>query len=94
MCATLAFVLAHGHADARPLSSADLSKMRSVSSVSLSPDGTRVAHVVESNGPTGRPYRQLYMAILPSGEARRVGGEADRIGGASWSPDGRSSRSR
>ena len=89
-CATLAFVLAHGHANARPLSSADFYKMRSVSSVSLSPDATRVAYLVESNGPTGRPYRQLYIATLPSGEARRVGGEADRIGGASWSPDGRS----
>ena len=39
---------------ARPLSSTDLYKMRSVGSVSLSPDGTRIAYSVENNG-TDRP---------------------------------------
>jgi len=75
--------------DARPLGSTDLYKMRSAGSVSLSPDGTRIAYTVENNGPTGRPYRQLYLATLPLGEATRVGGEADRAGGATWSPDGK-----
>ena len=74
---------------ARPLSSTDLYKMRSVGSVALSPDGRRVAYSVESNGMTGRPYRQLYIATLPSGEATRVGGDADRAGSAFWSPDGK-----
>ena len=81
----LSSVLLH----ARPLSSTDLYKMRSAGSVSLSPDGTRIAYTVENNGPTGRPYRQLYLATLPSGDPTRVGGEADRAGGATWSPDGK-----
>jgi len=73
---------------ARPLQSADFYKVRSVGSVALSPDGRRVAYTIENNGTTGRPYRQLHLATLPSGQAVRVGGEADRAGGATWSPDG------
>jgi dipeptidyl aminopeptidase/acylaminoacyl peptidase len=86
---TLFLILSPSLLLARPLTSADLYKMRSVGSVALSPDGTRVAYSVESNGTTGRPYRQLYIATLPSGEAARVGGEADRAGGAAWSSDGK-----
>ena len=85
----LLLILSPGPLLARPLNSTDLYKMRSVGSVSLSPDGTRIAYAVESNGATGRPYRQLYLASLPSGEPTRVGGEADRAGGAAWSPDGK-----
>ena len=85
----LGLALISGPVDARPLTSADLYKMRSVASVSLSPDGMRVAYAVESNGLTGRPYRQLFVAALPAGEGTRVGGEADRSSGAVWSPDGR-----
>lgn len=73
---------------ARPLQSADFYKVRSVGSVALSPDGSRVAYTIENNGPTGRPYRQLSIATLPSGQTVRVGGETDRAGSATWSPDG------
>ncbi len=76
-------------ASARALQSVDLYKMRSVGSVDLSPDGSRVAYSVENNGPTGRPYRQLYVMALPSGNPVRVGGDADRAGSTAWSPDGR-----
>ncbi len=85
---TLAAALLPRAVDARPLASTDLLKMRSVAAVSLSPDGSRVAWAVENNGPAGRPYRQLYLATLPKGEAARVGGESDRAGNALWSPDG------
>jgi dipeptidyl aminopeptidase/acylaminoacyl peptidase len=87
-CVTLIVLVSPGALLARPLNSADLHKMRSVASVSLSPDGTRVAYTVEQNGATGRPYRQLYLAAWPAGPATRVGGEGDRSGAAIWSPDG------
>ena len=89
---TLMFVallaIAAPQAIARPFQSTDLYKVRSVGSVALSPDGSRLAYSVENNGTTGRPYRQLYIAPLPTGEVVRVGGEADRAGSAVWSPDG------
>ena len=87
--AALLLLLAPATLLARPLTSTDLYKMRSGGSVSLSPDGTRLAYSVESNGTTGRAYRQLYIATLPSGEGTRVGGEKDRAGNAVWSPDGK-----
>jgi dipeptidyl aminopeptidase/acylaminoacyl peptidase len=74
---------------ARPLTSTDLYKMRSAASVALSPDGTRVIYAVESNGMTGRAYRQLYTAALPRGEGTRLFGETDRAGSAVFSPDGK-----
>ncbi len=86
---TLTALLSPAPLLARPLASTDLFKMRSVGSVALSPDGTRVAYAVENNGTTGRPYRQLYVMTLPSGEPVRVGGESDRGGAAVWSPDGK-----
>ncbi|MBK5256213.1 MAG: PD40 domain-containing protein, partial [Vicinamibacteria bacterium] len=86
LCAALASAAL---VSARPLTSMDLHKMRSVGSVALSPDGSRVAYAIDYNGMTGRSYRQLYLAALPSGEATRVGGEADRAGSATWSPDGK-----
>ncbi len=88
-CLALALAVSPAAALARPLLSADFYKMRSAGSVALSPDGSRLAYTVETNGATGRPYRQLYIATLPAGEATRVGGEADRAGGAQWSPDGK-----
>lgn len=86
LCAVLASA---APVSARPLTSADLYKMRSVGSVAIAPDGSRVAYSISYNGPTGRSYAQLYLAPLPSGEATRVGGEADRAGSATWSPDGK-----
>ena len=47
---------------ARPLASSDLFRMRSAASVSISPDGTRIAYAVENNGPSGRAYRQHGVA--------------------------------
>ena len=88
---SLALLLLAGASPAlsRPLLSSDLYKMRSVSGVSISPDGTRVAYLVESNGSTGRPYRQLYLMGLPGEAPTRVGGDADRAGMPVWSPDGK-----
>jgi dipeptidyl aminopeptidase/acylaminoacyl peptidase len=74
--------------DARPLQSADYSKLRSVAAVALSPDGARVAYTVENNDTAGRPYRQLWVMTLADGKSGRIGGEKDRGGEPYWSPDG------
>ena len=50
-----------------PLQSSDLLKMRSVAAVQVSPDGARVAYVVENNDGTGRPYGQLSVMTLADG---------------------------
>src|SRR6476620_11350077 len=56
------------------LQSADLLKLRSVTSVRVSPDATRVAYVVDNNDGAGRPYGQLWVMTIADGKTVRFGG--------------------
>jgi dipeptidyl aminopeptidase/acylaminoacyl peptidase len=71
------------------LLSSDLSKMRSVGGVELSPDGRHLAYSVVMRDEPGRPYGQLWMMDLTTQKSIRFGGDKDRGGGAVWSPDGK-----
>jgi dipeptidyl aminopeptidase/acylaminoacyl peptidase len=68
--------------------SADLYQLRSVGDVQLSPDGTRVAYSVQNADRPGRPYSQVWIMDLKTGESRRLGDEKDAASGPRWSPDG------
>jgi dipeptidyl aminopeptidase/acylaminoacyl peptidase len=70
------------------LQSSDLVKIRSVAGVEVSPDGTRLAYVVENNDGAGRPYGQLWVMTIADGKATRFGGERESSGNPVWSPDG------
>ena len=74
---------------AQGLSSGDLSRLRSVGSVELSPDGRRIAYSVTLRDRPGRPYGQLWVMDLAAQKSARVGGEKDSGGGPLWSPDGK-----
>src|SRR6266446_4721436 len=74
---------------AQGLSSGDLSRLRSVGSVELSPDGRRIAYSVTMRDRPGRPYGQLWVMDLAAQKSARVGGEKDSGGGPLWSPDGK-----
>ncbi len=74
---------------ARPLQSADLLRLRSVTDVALSPDGARIAYSVQRNDVDRRPKRQLFLLTVPDGAAVSVGGDGDTAEGPVWSPDGR-----
>jgi dipeptidyl aminopeptidase/acylaminoacyl peptidase len=73
-----------------PLQSSDLLKLRSVTSVEVSPDGARVAYVVENNDGSGRPYGQLSVMTLADGKSVRFGKDQEPTGNPEWSPDGQS----
>jgi dipeptidyl aminopeptidase/acylaminoacyl peptidase len=73
-----------------PLQSSDLLKMRSVAAIQVSPDGARVAYVVENNDGTGRPYGQLSVMTLADGKSVRFGKDQEPTGNPAWSPDGQS----
>ena len=76
-------------ATAQGLVSSDLSRMRSVGGVTLSPDGKRIAYTVTMLDEPGRPYGQLWIMDLATQKSTRVGGDKDRGGGPLWSPDGK-----
>src|SRR5262245_50212724 len=70
------------------LRSSDLLKLRSVTAVQLSPDGTRAAYVVDNNDGPARPYGQLWVMTLADGKSVRFGAEKESSGDPQWSPDG------
>src|SRR5258706_11147775 len=75
--------------EAQGLLSSDLSRLRSVGSVELSPDGRRIAYSVTMRDRPGRPYGQLWTTDVSTQKSVRVGGEKDSGGGPLWSPDGK-----
>ena len=74
---------------AQGLVSSDLSKLRSVGGVALSPDGRHLAYTVTMRDEPGRPYGQLWMMDLQTQKSVRFGGDKDRGGSPVWSPDGK-----
>src|SRR5438105_11347083 len=74
---------------AQDLASSDLSRLRSVGGVELSPDGRRIAYGVVMRDRPGRPYGQLWIMDVATQKSVRVGGEKDSGGGPLWSPDGK-----
>jgi Tol biopolymer transport system component len=75
---------------AQGLASSDISRLRSVGSVELSPDGHRIAYTIAMRDRPGRPYGQLWIMDVGTQKSAPVGGEKDAAGGPLWSPDGKS----
>jgi dipeptidyl aminopeptidase/acylaminoacyl peptidase len=71
------------------LNSSDLSRLRSVGAVEISPDGKRVVYSVILRDRPGRPYGQLWVMDIATQKSARVGSEKDSGGGPLWSPDGK-----
>jgi len=74
---------------AQGLASADLSRLRAVGSVAVSPDGHRVAYTMVMRDRPGRPYGQLWLMDFNTQKSVRVGSEKDSAGSPLWSPDGK-----
>src|SRR5260370_7510149 len=72
---------------AQGLASSDLSRLRSVGSVELSPDGRRIAYTVTMRDRPGRPYGQLLIMDIATQKSVRVGSKEDSGGGPLCSPD-------
>jgi len=75
-------------AQPRRLQSGDYLRLRAVTEVALSPDGRRVAYVVQRNDGPGRPAGEVHVATLGAGEPARIAVETDTGGSPEWSPDG------
>src|SRR6266702_5474895 len=86
---SLAFLTIVPLSTAQGLVSSDLSRLRNVGSVAVSPDAHRVAYTVVMRDRPGRPYGQLWIMDLATQKSIRVGGERDSGGGPLGSPDGK-----
>ena len=86
----LVLALASPAAAQAPLQSSDFLKLRSVGAVQWSPDGSRIAYTVTNNDGPGRPYSQLWLLTVATGQSVRVGDAASRGSQPVWAPDGRS----
>jgi dipeptidyl aminopeptidase/acylaminoacyl peptidase len=71
---------------AQGLISSDLSRLRSVGSVALSPDGRYIAYTITMRDRPGRPYGQLWVIDLGTGKSVRLGGDKPAEGPI-WSAD-------
>src|SRR5712672_876334 len=86
---TLMWVVTVRSSGAQGLASADLSRLRAVGSVAVSPDGHRLAYQIVMRDRPGRPYGQLWIMDLATQKSERVGGEKDSAGSPLWAPDGK-----
>jgi dipeptidyl aminopeptidase/acylaminoacyl peptidase len=73
---------------AQVLTSNELSRLRSVESVALSPDGRFVAYTITMRDQPGRPYSQLWVMDLNTQKSLRLGGDQP-AGDPLWSGDSR-----
>jgi dipeptidyl aminopeptidase/acylaminoacyl peptidase len=71
---------------AQVLTSGDLSRLRSIGSVALSPDDRYIAYTITMRDRPGRPYGQLWVMDLSTEKTIRLGGDQSS-GSPLWSGD-------
>jgi dipeptidyl aminopeptidase/acylaminoacyl peptidase len=84
-CAALLTAIATP-ARAQLLASSDLSRIRSVGAVALSPDNHYIAYTITMRDRPGRPYGQLWVMDLSTEKSVRLGGDKP-ASGPLWSGD-------
>lgn len=74
----------------RPITIEDLYEIKFLSRPRISPDGQRVAYVVNEIDASKHAYRSaIWMTPTTGGEARRLTAQPNNATDPSWSPDGR-----
>jgi len=73
-CAALLTAIATP-AFAQVLTSSDLSRLRSIGSAAISPDGHYIAYSITMRDRPGRPYGQLWVMDISTAKSVRLGGE-------------------
>ena len=82
---TLAAIVLGEAAGRPPLTTEDLTALRSVSDVQLSPDATRVAYTVHSYDRPGRPSTDIWIRDLSAAQPVRLAAGVE----PRWAPTGR-----
>jgi dipeptidyl aminopeptidase/acylaminoacyl peptidase len=85
----LSGAVAGSRAAAQGFQSSDLSRLRAVGSVEISPDGRKVAYTIMLRDRPGRPYTQVSVMDLATQQSVRFGAADEGSGNPVWSPDGK-----
>jgi dipeptidyl aminopeptidase/acylaminoacyl peptidase len=75
--------------DPRGLKIADLTALRSLGEVQISPSGGQVAYALTRNDKGARPTSEIWIRDLQSGKTTRLGADGNGASGPRWSPDGK-----
>src|SRR2546430_16619580 len=86
LCCVLVLIRLVPATAAQGLASGDLSRLRSVGSVELSPAGRRIPYSKVMRDRPGRPYCHLWSTELAPPKSVRRGSATDSGGGPLWSP--------
>jgi dipeptidyl aminopeptidase/acylaminoacyl peptidase len=87
LCAVLLAAMATA-TRAQLLTSSDLSRLRNIGGVALSPDSHYIAYTITMRDRPGRPYGQLWVMDLSTEKSVRLGGDKP-AGDPLWSGDGK-----
>ena len=79
----------NGIALAQGIAAGDFYKLRSVGDVTLSPDGSMAAYTIGSNDGAGRPYSQIHVLTVSSGQLVKLASGKESSSNPVWSPDGK-----
>jgi dipeptidyl aminopeptidase/acylaminoacyl peptidase len=75
--------------DPRGLTIADLTALRGLGEVQISPAGTQVAYALTRNDKGARPTSELWIRDLQTGASTRLGADGSGASSPRWSPDGK-----
>ena len=75
--------------DPHGLQIADLSALRTLGEVQISPDGGKIAYAVTRNDKGARPTSEIWIRDLATGNTTRLGADGNGASGPRWSPDGK-----
>jgi dipeptidyl aminopeptidase/acylaminoacyl peptidase len=75
--------------DSRGLKIADLSALRGLGEVQISPSGGQIAYALTRNDRGARPTSEIWIRDLKSGKSTRLGADGSGASGPRWSPDGK-----
>jgi len=74
--------------DARGLRIADLTALRGLGEVQISPSGGQVAYALTRNDQGARPTSETWILDVKTGASTRLGGDGQGAASIRWSPDG------
>lgn len=75
--------------DSHGLQVADLSALRTLGEVQISPSGGQIAYAVTRNDRGARPTSEIWIRDLHTGNTTRLGADGNGASGPRWSPDGK-----